>query len=130
MAVTATKVLSRLHGDMMADISYKWQLVGVDGHDIPEQELKDVVKVVHWRCVGIYNANTKLSASVNGFTVVHDPDPTNFKQYDSLTSDEILSWLTPYINESVIKAAIVEALSAAKEVSGMTTRSALPQTWR
>lgn len=111
-------------------ITYKWQLNGVDGYPETLQGLGNVAKVVHWRCVGTLDANPTLSGSVTGFTIVHDPDASKFKNYESLTEKEILAWIGDYINSTIIKASIMEAIKDAETLTAMTNLSALPQFWK
>lgn len=79
-------------------ITYTWTVDAMDTAP-SEDGLTDVVKTVHWRAnaeetVQVEGQDDKIyTASVYGSVGVGSPTPDNFVDYDSLTEDEVLTWV-------------------------------------
>ena len=69
-------------------MKYTWTISALDTAP-KENELVDVVKVVHWR----YNAtDDNYSAEIYGAMPCETPS-TDFTAYDDLTKEQVIGWL-------------------------------------
>jgi hypothetical protein len=61
---------------------------------VKEEDLTDVVIIVHWRFQGNESYDGKdYFAEVYGATSVGMPDPESFTPFDQLTKDQVVGWL-------------------------------------
>jgi hypothetical protein len=74
-------------------MEFNWIISAMDCK-VSEGTMKNVVHTVHWR----YNAKETLKdksyfAEMYGACPVGEPTPEDFTDYDSLTKDQVVSWL-------------------------------------
>ena len=66
-----------------------WSIGALDCK-VSEDNLSDVVYLVHWRCSATEDG---YSASVYSTCSLPAPDPANFIAYADLTKEEVLNWI-------------------------------------
>jgi hypothetical protein len=60
-----------------------------------ENGLSNVVYKIHWKCVATQTSNEIIySSEIGGPLEISSPDPNNFTVYESLTKEQIISWIT------------------------------------
>jgi hypothetical protein len=60
-----------------------------------ENGLTNVVYKIYWKCVATQTSNeTTYLSEMGGFLKISPPDPNNFTMYESLTKEQIVSWIT------------------------------------
>lgn len=60
-----------------------------------EKGLSNVVSKIHWKCIATETYNgTTFSSEIGGPLEISSPDPDNFTIYESLTKEQIVSWIT------------------------------------
>ena len=91
--------------------TYTWDIPALDCRP-KEGDLSTVVYNVHWR----YNADDGNGnvATIIGTQSVEAPDPDNFKPYEDLTKEIVVSWIEPQMDMVDMKSNI-DAQIAEKE---------------
>jgi len=63
--------------------------------------LKNVVKTIHWRLLGVNNNN--ISAELYGAQAVGEPNIDNFKDFDDLEKQDIIDWLNATMDVAALE---------------------------
>lgn len=60
-----------------------------------ENGLTNVVHKIHWKCIATEISNEiTYSSEISGPLEIGSPDPNNFTAYDSLTKEQVITWVT------------------------------------
>jgi hypothetical protein len=79
-------------------VKFNWQIDSLDVA-VSEQDMSNVVKAVHWRCVA---TDESYKAETYGCATLPSPTPDEFVSFDSLTEQKVLNWAKSYVGgESV-----------------------------
>lgn len=90
-------------------VTYEWVISSlevekeVDGHE-------NVVKTVHWRCVATDAEG--VSADTYGSLSLDLDKDVDFVPYDTLTKDEVVSWIKGPLDVGAIKTSLAEQIDA------------------
>jgi hypothetical protein len=103
-----------------------WQVSNLDCK-VSEDNLSDVVYLVHWRVSKTeVDGDKTYSASVYSTCSVPGPNPASFVPYDQLTQDEVLGWIWA---NGVDKAATEAAVQQQIELQKHPVTVSLPPPW-
>ena len=59
-----------------------------------ENGLTNVVYKVYWKCIAtLIDRETEYTAEMHGPLVISSPDPNNFIPYESLTKEQVVTWV-------------------------------------
>jgi len=59
-----------------------------------ENGLTNVVYKVYWKCIAtLIDRETEYTAEMHGPLVISPPDPNNFIPYESLTKEQVVTWV-------------------------------------
>lgn len=83
----------------MENINYKW-IISATPCKPKEGVLENVVSEIHWR-LEAYNEN--YTAETYGVVNVYEPIEENFTPYESLTKDQVVSWVIKELGEKLEK---------------------------
>jgi hypothetical protein len=87
--------------------TYTWGIHRLD-FKTEENSLSKVIKTVTWR----YTANNGVNEATHyGFVPVSAPDSDNFTQFESLTEEQVKSWIDNQLNHWAIKKGLDEELN-------------------
>lgn len=92
-------------------ITYSWFIDDLQCTD--ENELVNVVKVIHWRLIG---ADGDFSHTVYGVTIIEEPDPVTFIQFSNLTQENVIEFISKYENVPALKSEIVNSINNQKQI--------------
>ncbi len=88
-----------------------WQISAMDCK-VSEDNLSDVVYLVHWRCSATEDG---YSASVYSTCSLPAPDPANFIAYADLTKEEVLNWIWANgVDKAATEAAVQQQIELQK----------------
>lgn len=74
---------------------FKWDFSGGCDVILDEGTMKNVITTIHLR----YNAeNDGFFASVYGASAVGQPTPSNFTDYENVTEEQMISWLSEVLD--------------------------------
>lgn len=82
--------------------TYTWQIAAMDTAP-SENELTDVVKVIHWR---LSATNETHTAETYSTVSLEAPDSENFTAFADLTEAQVISWLESKLNVDELKAGL------------------------
>lgn len=82
------------------ETNYKWKIVATPCV-LSKRNLEKVVNVVHWR---LEASNENCAAETYGATSIPEPNEEGFTPYESLTKDQVVSWVVEIL--SIIPAPI------------------------
>jgi hypothetical protein len=82
-------------------INFTWTYDTLDVQ-LTDGSLQNVVTSVNWSCVGV-DADTGASLSSSGSVGLGPPDPNNFIQYDDLSYDDVLAWVSASMDTSGVQ---------------------------
>ena len=109
----------------MADVKYTWKIERLNvRHD---EKLGTVVTSVAWQLHGVTGVESAMEGDT---TPVSEPDPKNFKGYEELTPEDVVSWLQSILGEDKVaklKQVIADRLEAI--VARVETNPQLPLPW-
>ena len=74
----------------MSNITFTWSFPNFEVQST-ENNLTDVVKIVHWRYTASDGTN---STDAYGSISLETPDANTFISYSSITQDQVISWIT------------------------------------
>lgn len=77
----------------------------ITNHD----SLENVIKSVHFVYSGIFENNEGI---IDGQLQLEAPDPENYKPYETITKEEVISWICAKYDTSLFKKNIVEQIQA------------------
>jgi|TARA_X000001316_G_C921085_1_gene35370 hypothetical protein len=111
-------------------INYTWRINALEKaptmDDINENELTDVVTIVHYTYIG---TSTQTDSEGNLYTAdnigtisLGTPDQDDFVAFDDLTQAEIESWLTAELNTSDMQTSIQAAINEKITPTSITVR--------
>lgn len=84
---------------------------------VSEDGLTNVVKTVHWR----YTASDgEQNAETYGAQAVESPNPESFTDYDSLTEDDVVSWLEASIDVEAMQESLSKQIELQKNPISVT----------
>lgn len=100
------------------ETTFEWIISACDVI-LDEGTMKDVITTIHWR----YNAtNNGFFAETYGASAMGQPTPENFTDYNSVTKEQMVSWL-----ESILDVpAMQESLNAQIELLKHPVTATLP----
>uniref|UniRef100_UPI003BA9FAC3 DUF7936 family protein n=1 Tax=Stappia sp. TaxID=1870903 RepID=UPI003BA9FAC3 len=75
-------------------------------------ELADVVCVVHWRLKGRDGTH---EAAIYGSTTLPEPNPDNFRDFETLSEAEVIAWITPLLDVPAMEARLTRLLEEKKD---------------
>jgi len=81
-------------------IKFVWTISALDC-DVDKDGLKNVVKTIHWRLLGVNNNN--ISAELYGTQTVGEPNADNFKAFDDLEKQDIIDWLNATMDVAALE---------------------------
>jgi hypothetical protein len=88
-----------------------WQVSNLDCK-VSEDNLSDVVYLVHWR---VSATEDGYSASVYSTCSLPAPDPANFIAYADLTKEEVLNWIWANgVDKDATEAAVAQQIENQK----------------
>ena len=91
-------------------ITYTWDVKTMDTA-VSEDGLSDVVKIIHWR----YTAQEETYfATVYGTIGVDAPNPDQFTPFDSLTEEQVISWVESKLDMNEIKSSLEKQIDNQK----------------
>jgi len=93
-------------------INYTWKFETFDCVDI--DELKNVIKIIRWDLTGSSGA---AAHTVYGVTSTEDPNPANFMQFEDLTEEIAIEWVTKYEDIISIKNKIINNINNQLQVT-------------
>lgn len=91
-------------------MEYNWIISAMDVK-LSEEQMKDVVTLVHWRRVAI---DGEFSAESYGTCPVGSPTPEEFVSYEDLTKEEVESWLEAGLDVAEIDANLAAQIELKK----------------
>jgi len=88
-------------------IDYTWSIATCE-HEVATGG----ITVAHWRVTAVDGDYSASAYSTCGFT----PDATdpNFKPYDEVTEDEVLSWVWASVDKEATEASLAQQIEAQK----------------
>ena len=104
-------------------INYKWTISALDCA-VAQDGLENVVKTVHWRYSGEDSNGNK--AELYGAETVPNPNPEEFKAYETLTQEVVENWLVNILDVQAKQTLIEEKIN--KVVNPDVVRLKLPGT--
>ena len=82
--------------------TYKWTITMLEC--VPNDNgLENIVQTIRWKFSGDDSVNC---AEITGVTPIAQPNTTNFIQYNSLTEEQVITWLTTTMGEDNVASAI------------------------
>lgn len=91
-------------------MEYNWIWVASDVH-LNVDGLKDVVYNIHWRRTA---KDGEFTAESYGTCAVGQPNPEEFTDYDSLTHEEVYSWLEANLDVEAIDESLDSQIESQK----------------
>ena len=90
--------------------TYDWIITQINVNPV-ENDLTDVVKVIHWR----YRASDDVnSTEIFGTVDLSSVNPTDFVQYSDLTKEIVVSWLEASLDVENLKDSLQKTLDELK----------------
>lgn len=89
-------------------ITYTWNIVQLDCAP-SENELTNVVKVIHWSLTAQDENGT--SASITNSYPLPEPNPEAFTDYSTLTKEIVISWLESNLDTGYLKTKLADDIS-------------------
>ena len=71
--------------------TYEWNFDPIIVKAEPENEMEDIISVVHWRITAISDDN--FTESLIGSMNCGEPNPENFVAFDEVTKDMVKDWV-------------------------------------
>lgn len=88
-------------------ISYNWTIAQLE-----RQTETGGVVTAHWSCTGVDGDFSARMYGTAGFTP--DPADTDFKPFDQLTEDDVLTWVWSEVDKAETEANIASKIDAQK----------------
>jgi hypothetical protein len=80
-------------------ITYKWKFTEFDCKD--ENELKKVVKTIHWRYIG--TDENGISSEIYGAQSISEVNTENFTEYLNLKEQQVIGWVENIIDVNTLQ---------------------------
>jgi hypothetical protein len=90
-------------------INYTWSILQLDCAP-SENELINVVKVIHWQLTG--QDENGISASMNNSYPLSSPNPEAFTDYSILTEETVIGWLENNLDIGYIKLKLSDKIAS------------------
>lgn len=90
------------------EVTWTWTFPALDTAPA-EDGLSDVVKAVHWQLTGA--AEDGLALSAVGIAQLESPDVEQFKPFEQLTHDDVLSFVLSKIDQDEVKEGVLASMN-------------------
>ena len=81
---------------------YTWDILSLTKRDYPNLDLKDVVVSVQWKRIGTDEAGRTYEYLCES-PVPPPADPTNFKDLDDVTEEEVVAWVEADLDPDALR---------------------------
>jgi hypothetical protein len=98
-------------------IKFIWVISALDC-DVNKEGLKNVVKTIHWRLLGVNDNN--ISAELFGAQTIGEPNKDNFKAFDDLEKQDIIDWLNAVMDVSTLEENIAQKIELIENPTTVT----------
>jgi hypothetical protein len=98
-------------------IKFIWVISSLDC-DVNKDGLKNVVKTIHWRLLGVNDNN--ISAELFGAQTIGEPNKDNFKAFDDLEKQDIIDWLNAVMDISALEENIAQKIELIENPTTVT----------
>ncbi len=98
-------------------IKFIWVISSLDC-DVNKDGLKNVVKTIHWRLLGVNDNN--ISAELFGAQTIGEPNKDNFKAFDDLEKQDIIDWLNAVMDVSALEENIAQKIELIENPTTVT----------
>ena len=90
-------------------ITYTWKILELECAPV-ENELNNVVKVIHWRLDAVDESG--VSASINNSYPLPKPIPEQFTDYSSLTEETVIGWLENNLDVGYLRSILANEIAS------------------